>query len=53
MSDVEHGPGSEAADRRQIRDLLQDWVVWRDAGSWDAVRLVQGGAARAVRCGSV
>ena len=28
-------------------------VVWRDAGSWDAVRLVQGGAARAVRCGSL
>ena len=40
MSDVEHGPGSEAADRRQIRDLLQDWVVWRDAGDWERFRTV-------------
>ena len=22
-------------DRRQIRDLLEGWVVWRDAGEWD------------------
>ena len=38
MSVVEHGPESEAADRSQIRDLLQDWVVWRDAGDWERFR---------------
>ncbi len=28
------------ADRRQIRDLLENWVVWRDAGHWDRFRQV-------------
>jgi hypothetical protein len=23
------------ADRREIRTLLENWVVWRDAGDWD------------------
>ena len=23
------------ADRRQIRDLIESWAVWRDAGEWD------------------
>jgi len=23
------------ADRLAIRDLLENWVVWRDAGDWD------------------
>jgi hypothetical protein len=40
MSVVEHGPESEAADRSQIRDVLQDWVVWRDAGDWERFRTV-------------
>lgn len=25
-------------DRREIRDLLENWVVWRDAGDWDRFR---------------
>jgi hypothetical protein len=28
------------ADERAIRRLVQDWVVWRDAGDWDRFRLV-------------
>ena len=26
------------ADRREIRDLLENWVVWRDAGDWERLR---------------
>jgi SnoaL-like domain len=29
-----------ADDRREIRDLLEDWVVWRDAGLWERFRTV-------------
>ena len=29
---------SEAADRQAIRDLVENWVVWRDAGDWDRFR---------------
>jgi hypothetical protein len=31
---------SEAADRRAIRDLVENWVVWRDAGDWERFRTV-------------
>jgi hypothetical protein len=27
-------------DRRQIRELLENWVVWRDAGDWERFRTV-------------
>lgn len=27
-------------DRRQIRQLIENWVVWRDAGEWEAFRTV-------------
>lgn len=27
-------------DRRAIRQLIENWVVWRDAGEWDAFRSV-------------
>ncbi len=27
-------------DRREIRDMLENWVVWRDAGDWDRFRSV-------------
>lgn len=34
-------PGSATeADRQAIRQLIEDWVVWRDAGDWDAFRTV-------------
>jgi hypothetical protein len=28
------------SDRREIRELLENWVVWRDAGQWDRFRTV-------------
>lgn len=30
----------EVVDRREIRDLLENWVVWRDAGDWERFRQV-------------
>ncbi len=27
-------------DRREIRELLENWVIWRDAGHWDRFRTV-------------
>jgi hypothetical protein len=27
-------------DRQQIRDLIEDWAVWRDAGDWDRFQTV-------------
>src|ERR1700748_1076242 len=29
-----------AADRLAIRDLLENWVVWRDSGDWERFRTV-------------
>jgi hypothetical protein len=29
-----------SADRLAIRDLIENWVVWRDAGDWDRFRTV-------------
>ena len=29
---------SEAADRQAIRDLVENWAVWRDAGDWERFR---------------
>jgi hypothetical protein len=31
---------SEAEDRRTIRDLIENWAVWRDALMWDRFRTV-------------
>jgi SnoaL-like domain len=31
---------SEADDRREIRELLENWVLWRDAGMWERFRTV-------------
>jgi SnoaL-like domain len=28
------------ADRRQIRQLIENWVMWRDAGDWESFRTV-------------
>ncbi len=30
----------EAADRQAIRELVENWVVWRDAGDWERFRTV-------------
>ncbi|MEY2927354.1 MAG: hypothetical protein RL367_1831 [Pseudomonadota bacterium] len=29
-----------STDRQQIRDLIESWVVWRDAGEWDRLASV-------------
>ena len=34
------GDGHEAADRVAIRELLENWVLWRDAGDWERFREV-------------
>jgi hypothetical protein len=31
---------SEASDRQEIRELVENWVVWRDAGDWERFRTV-------------
>ena len=31
---------SSSEDRRQIRELLENWVVWRDAGDWQRFKTV-------------
>jgi SnoaL-like domain len=30
----------EARDRAAIRDLIESWALWRDAGMWDRLRTV-------------
>lgn len=32
-------PG-QASDRQEIRELIENWAVWRDAGDWDRFRTV-------------
>jgi SnoaL-like domain len=36
----ETAQSSASDDRREIRDLLENWVVWRDAGDWQRFRSV-------------
>jgi hypothetical protein len=31
---------SELSDRQEIRELVENWVVWRDAGDWERFRTV-------------
>ena len=31
---------STAGDRQEIRELIENWVVWRDAGDWERFRTV-------------
>jgi hypothetical protein len=31
---------SDAGDRLEIRELVENWVVWRDAGDWERFRTV-------------
>jgi len=31
---------TERIDRQDIRELLENWAVWRDAGDWDRFRTV-------------
>ena len=34
------GDSSQAQDRAAIRDLIESWALWRDAGMWDRLRTV-------------
>jgi SnoaL-like domain len=34
------GSDSEIEDDRLIRELLQNWAIWRDAGDWERFRTV-------------
>jgi len=36
----ETAPTSASDDRREIRELLENWVIWRDAGDWQRFRSV-------------
>jgi len=45
MNSKQHGcetvaESNEVRDDRLIRELLQNWVVWRDAGDWERFRTV-------------
>ena len=31
---------TDASDRQEIRELVENWVVWRDAGDWERFRTV-------------
>ena len=46
MGDLQSSRGDaqstgEIEDRRLIAELLQNWVVWRDAGDWERFRAVR------------
>jgi hypothetical protein len=32
--------GSDAPERQAIRDIVENWAVWRDAGDWERFRTV-------------
>jgi hypothetical protein len=32
--------GSDASERQAIRELVENWVLWRDAGDWQRFRTV-------------
>jgi hypothetical protein len=32
--------GNEAAEKQIIRELIENWVIWRDAGDWERFRTV-------------
>jgi hypothetical protein len=34
------GSDTEIEDTRLIRELLQNWAIWRDAGDWERFRTV-------------
>jgi len=37
---MEHEMPGEAADRAAIRELVENWAMWRDGGFWDRLRTV-------------
>ena len=37
-TDMNAATGDNTSDRLAIRDLIENWVVWRDAGDWERFR---------------
>ena len=37
---LEQADAAAVADRRAIRELIENWVVWRDSGDWERFRTV-------------
>jgi hypothetical protein len=35
---TKNGGGHDADDRRDIRELIENWAIWRDARQWDRFR---------------
>ena len=42
---------SSAADRLAIRDLVENWAVWRDSGDWERFRTVWHADGRMIAAG--
>ena len=43
LSDISakaHADDASVSDHRTIRELLENWVIWRDAGDWERFRTV-------------
>jgi SnoaL-like protein len=46
MPPLQFADVAAAQDRQAIRELVENWVVWRDAGDWDRFRTVWHGDGR-------
>ena len=40
MTTIDKDASSDSQDRRTIRDLIENWAIWRDAGQWERFRTV-------------
>jgi hypothetical protein len=38
VQEVPNGGSANALDRQIIREIIENWVIWRDAGMWDKFR---------------
>jgi len=40
LKNEENAMSDDIVDRLEIRDLIENWALWRDAGDWDRFRTV-------------
>jgi hypothetical protein len=40
LKSEENEMSNDIVDRLEIRDLIENWAIWRDAGDWDRFRTV-------------
>jgi hypothetical protein len=40
LKNEENDMSDDIVDRLEIRDLIENWAIWRDAGDWDRFRTV-------------